>query len=425
MDIQLKEISLCKREVTVVFPTDVVNKEYQKSLKKYAKMVNIKGFRKGKAPISLVEKSYGEGIVTQFREDFASEQYKTVVDELEPKPLTIGSIVDIKPKENGEIEIKYSYQVAPKYEKIDYDGVQMVFEEKKVGAKEVDAELQNLRYKLGKLEEIDSTPKKGDTIYADMKFLESGKQFQRNFIYGSTPYGKEFEDDLKGVKVGDELTSKMDYSKEKDGSQMKEVELKITAIKRLDLPKVDDELAKDAGFEDLKAMKAEIKNNLNSKMEIEMTVAKKQAMVASLHKASELEVPQDLVAEYAQQMAQPYVKAYKSKINGVMPMFMQMAEAQLREIYVMEYFRDNLGVKLTDNEKEKFIKLNADGMKMDLAEYKEKYKDGIDDEKKYFAPALDGKIVDKVVKSMEVVSPEEAEDKASKATKKSEKKEAK
>ncbi len=425
MDIQLKEISLCKREVTVVFPTDVVNKEYQKSLKKYAKMVNIKGFRKGKAPIALVEKSYGEGIATQFREDFASEQYKMVVDELDPKPLTAGSIVDIQPQESGELEIKYSYQIAPKYKKIDYDGVQMVFEERKVGAKEVDEELQNLRYKLGKLVEIDSTPKKGDTIYADMKFVASGKEFQRNFIYGSTPYGKKFEDDLKGVKVGDELTSQMDYSKEKDASDMKEVELKITAIKRLDLPKVDDELAKDGGFEDLKTMKAEIKNELKSKMEVESIIAKKRAMVASLHKASELEVPQDMVMEYAQQMAEPYVKAYKSKISGVMPMFMQMAEAQLREIYVLEFFRENLGVKLTDNEKEKFIKQNADGMKMDLVEYKEKYKDSIAEEKKYFAPALENKIVDKVVKSMEVVSPEDAEKKATESQEKSEKKEAK
>ena len=47
MDIQLKEISKCKREATVVFAAELVNKEYQKSLRKYAKMVSIKGFRKG------------------------------------------------------------------------------------------------------------------------------------------------------------------------------------------------------------------------------------------------------------------------------------------------------------------------------------------------------------------------------------------
>ncbi len=423
MDIKLKEIGQCKREAVVVFPAELVSKEYQKSLKKYAKMVSIKGFRKGKAPLAMVEKNYGEGIASQFREDFASAQYKFVVDELEIKPLSAGNILDIKENDDKSLEITYSYQVAPKYEKVDYEGVEMVFEPKKVGAKEVDAELQNLQYKLGELVEIDSAPKKGDTIYADMKFVASGKEFQRNFICGSTPYGKKFEDALKGVKVGDELTAQMDYSKEKDGSDMKDVELKITAIKRLDLPKIDDEFAKDSGFDDLKAMKAQIKDELKSKVETENVALKKQAMVAALAKANSLEVPQDLVIDYARQMAQPYMNAYKSKIDGVMPMFVNMAQMQLLEVYVLEFFRESLGVTLTDNEKEKFVKLNADGMKMSIDEYRKKFKDSVADEQRYFAPALDSKIVDKIVKKMTVVTPEQMAKKESDAAPKSDKKE--
>ncbi len=407
MNIELKEISQCKREVTVIFPSDLVNAEYQKSLKKYSKMVNIKGFRKGKAPLSMIKEKYGESIAMQFKEDFASDQYKNVVDELEIKPLTPGNIVDISGEVDAELTVKYSYEVAPKIEKVDYEGVEMVFEEKKVGATEVNSELENLRYKLAQSVDIDANPKKGDTIYADMKFVESGKEFKRNFIYGSTPYGKKFEEDLKGVKVGDELASQMDYSKEKDGSDMKDVELKITAIKRLELPKIDDEFAKDAGFEDLKSMKADIKNDMKARMDVENMALKKQAMVAGLAKVNDLEVPQELVHQYAQQMSQPYAKAYKSQLSSIMPMFVGMAEAQLKEMYVMEFFRESLGVKLTDAEKEKFITFNAGGMKMELADYKEKYKASIADEEKYFAPALDNKIVDKIIKKMVVVTPED------------------
>ena len=407
MNIELKEISQCKREVTVIFPSDLVNAEYQKSLKKYSKMVNIKGFRKGKAPLSMIKEKYGESIAMQFKEDFASDQYKNVVDELEIKPLTPGNIVDISGEVDAELTVKYSYEVAPKIEKVDYEGVEMVFEEKKVGATEVNSELENLRYKLAQSVDIDANPKKGDTIYADMKFVESGKEFKRNFIYGSTPYGKKFEEDLKGVKVGDELASQMDYSKEKDGSDMKDVELKITAIKRLELPKIDDEFAKDAGFEDLKSMKADIKNDMKARMDVENMALKKQAMVAGLAKVNDLEVPQELVHQYAQQMAQPYAKAYKSQLSSIMPMFVGMAEAQLKEMYVMEFFRESLGVKLTDAEKEKFITFNAGGMKMELTDYKEKYKASIADEEKYFAPALDNKIVDKIIKKMVVVTPED------------------
>jgi len=408
MDIKLKEISKCKREATVVFAAERVSKEYKKSLQKYAKMVGIKGFRKGKAPLAMVEKIYGESITSQFREDFVSNEYKSVVDELKIKPVAVGNILDIKEIASGDLQVKYSYQVAPVYDKIDYDGVKMVYEEKKVGAKEVDAELQNLRYQMGKLAEIESAPKKGDTIYADMKFVESGKEFQRNFIYGSTPYGKKFDDALKGAKVGDKLTSKMDYSKEKDGSDMKDVELTITSVKRLDLPKIDDELAKDAGFDDLKTMKTEIKKDLKAKLDTENFIAKKQAMAFALGKENDLEVPQELVMEYARQMAKPYLDAYKSKIDAVMPMFVNMAEGQLREAYMIDFFRKNMSVKLTDNEKEKFVKVNADGMKMSLEDYKDKYKDSIADEDKFFAPALDSKIVDKVAKKMVMVSPEDA-----------------
>ena len=131
-------------------------------------------------------------------------------------------------------------------------------------------------------------------------------------------------------------------------------------------------------------------------------------MVAALAKVNDLEVPQDLVREYARQMAQPYMQAYKSKISGVMPMFMNMAESQLREMYVLDFFRKSMDVKLTDNEKEKFTLLNAQGMKMSLEDYQDKYKDSLADEDKYFAPALDNKIVDKIVKKMSVISPEAA-----------------
>ncbi len=412
MNIELKEISQCKREVTVTFPSDLVNAEYEKSLKKYSKMVNIKGFRKGKAPLAMVREKYGDSIAMQFKEDFASDQYKDVVDELEIKPLTPGNIVDISGDVDNGLVVKYAYEVAPKIEKVDYEGVEMVFEEKKAGVAEVNTELENLRYKLAQSIDIDADPKKGDTIYADMKFVESGKEFKRNFIYGSTPYGEKFEADLKGVKVGDELASEMDYSKEKDGSDMKAVELKITAIKRLELPKIDDEFAKDAGFEDLKSMKADIKDDLKARMDVENMAMKRQAMGVALAKANEMEVPQEMVNQYAQQMAQPYAKAYKSQLGSLMPMFVGMAEAQLKEMYVMDFFRENLGVKLTDAEKEKFVSFNAGGMKMDLAEYKEKYKDSIVDEEKYFAPALDNKIVEKISKKMNIVTPQDKQKEA-------------
>ncbi len=274
--------------------SEELDKGIMKAYLKNVKRFNIPGFRKGKAPKSLIEKYYGEGI---FYEDAINEvcpdAYEEAVDEhkLEPVDTPKIDIVDI---ESGKgLVFKAEVIVKPQVILGQYKSIEAERKEYNVTDEDVLKELEILREKNARIIDVaDRTVKSGDKTFIDFKGFVDEKEFDggtaENFelVIGSGQFIPGFEDQLIGAEIGKEVEVNVsfpnDYRAENLAGKPALFKVTVREIKEKELLPLDDEFAKDVSeFETLDELKADINKkkteeaNLKAKHEYEDLIINK------------------------------------------------------------------------------------------------------------------------------------------------------
>ena len=244
--------------------------------KKNAKYFTIPGFRRGKAPYNIVEKQYGKEI---FYEDAFNEVVPPVYDE-EIKNNNIEAVsrpdIEIKQMEKGkDLIFTAVVQIKPKVELGKYKGIEIKKIEYNVSDKDIEDELNKMAEKNSRLVSVEDRAVKKDDIavidfegFVDDKPFDGGKAENYELTIGSNTFIPGFEDKIIGMKIDEEKEINVKFpdeyfSKDLSGKDAK-FKVKLHEIKVKELPKIDDEFAKDVSeFETL----SELKNNIKEKFE--------------------------------------------------------------------------------------------------------------------------------------------------------------
>ena len=244
--------------------------------KKNAKYFTIPGFRRGKAPYNIVEKQYGKEI---FYEDAFNEVVPPVYDE-EIKNNNIEAVsrpdIEIKQMEKGkDLIFTAVVQIKPKVELGKYKGIEIKKIEYNVSDKDIEDELNKMAEKNSRLVSVEDRAVKKDDIavidfegFVDDKPFDGGKAENYELTIGSNTFIPGFEDQIIGMKIDEEKEISVKFpdeyfSKDLSGKDAK-FKVKLHEIKVKELPKIDDEFAKDVSeFETL----SELKNNIKEKFE--------------------------------------------------------------------------------------------------------------------------------------------------------------
>ena len=244
--------------------------------KKNAKYFTIPGFRRGKAPYNIVEKQYGKEI---FYEDAFNEVVPPVYDE-EIKNNNIEAVsrpdIEIKQMEKGkDLIFTAVVQIKPKVELGKYKGIEIKKIEYNVSDKDIEDELNKMAEKNSRLVSVEDRAVKKDDIavidfegFVDDKPFDGGKAENYELTIGSNTFIPGFEDQIIGMKIDEEKEINVKFpdeyfSKDLSGKDAK-FKVKLNEIKVKELPKIDDEFAKDVSeFETL----SELKNNIKEKFE--------------------------------------------------------------------------------------------------------------------------------------------------------------
>ena len=268
-----------KNELKLEFT--VAAEKFEDAMKKVyfqtAKYFNIPGFRKGKAPMKIVEKYYGESI---FYEDAFNEILKEEYDkELKENDITAVSYpeFDIKQMEKGkDLIFTATVQVKPEV-------------------------------KLGKYKGIEGKPvEKGNIAvidfegFVDEKAFEGGKAEGYELEIGSNTFIPGFEDQIEGMKAGEEKDVKVKFPDEyfsKDLAGKDAIfKVKVNEIKKKELPELDDEFAKDVSeFDTLKELKASIKEKLEKENEEKVKFETQDAAVKAVCYNTEIDIPSGMI----------------------------------------------------------------------------------------------------------------------------------
>ena len=265
-----KNTNEVKLEITVEAKRfdDAIKRVYFKS----AKYFNIPGFRKGKAPMQIVEKYYGKEI---FYEDAFNEIAPEVMQEaVEENKIEVVSRpeVDIKQMEKGkDLVFTATVQVKPEIELGKYKGIELEKVEYTVTDEDIEHELGHMQEHNSRMVTIDERPvENGDTVtidfegFVDGKPFEGGKAEKHELEIGSNQFIPGFEEQIIGMELNSNRDIKVKFpdeyfSKDLAGKEAT-FKIKLHEIKKKELPALDDEFAKDVSeFDTLEDLKADIR----------------------------------------------------------------------------------------------------------------------------------------------------------------------
>ena len=398
MSLQVEKLEKNMAKLTIEVPAEEFDAAIKNAYNKNKNKFSIPGFRKGKAPLAMLEKMYGAGI---FYEDAANE----VIDASYPKAAEeskeeIVSTPEIKVTqiEKGKAFI-YEATVALKPEVTlgEYKGVEVKKAEAVVTDEDVENELTAARKKNGRLIDVeDGAIEDGDntiidfTGYIDDKTFDGGAGTDYPLVIGSHSFIEGFEDQLIGKKKGEtcdvNVTFPAEYHADELAGKPAKFVVTIKEVKRNELPELNDEFASEVSdFDTLDEYKADIRKKLQEKKEQDAKVENENNVIEKVVENAQMELPQPMVDTQAREMVENYARRLQSqglnindymKYTGMTPekLMEQMrpeAEKRIKTRLVLEKVVEVENVEVPDEKLDEQINEIAAFYKLEGAKLKE------------------------------------------------------
>lgn len=398
MSLQVEKLEKNMAKLTIEVPAEEFDAAIKNAYNKNKNKFSIPGFRKGKAPLAMLEKMYGAGI---FYEDAANE----VIDASYPKAAEeskeeIVSTPEIKVTqiEKGKAFI-YEATVALKPEVTlgEYKGVEVKKVEAVVTDEDVENELTAARKKNGRLIDVeDGAIEDGDntiidfTGYIDDKTFDGGAGTDYPLVIGSHSFIEGFEDQLIGKKKGEtcdvNVTFPAEYHADELAGKPAKFVVTIKEVKRNELPELNDEFASEVSdFDTLDEYKADIRKKLQEKKEQDAKVENENNVIEKVVENAQMELPQPMVDTQAREMVENYARRLQSqglnindymKYTGMTPekLMEQMrpeAEKRIKTRLVLEKVVEVENVEVSDEKLDEQINEIAASYKLEGAKLKE------------------------------------------------------
>ena len=295
-------------KLTFTVPASRFEEAIQEVFKKSAKYFNIPGFRKGKAPFKIVERYYGDSI---FYEDAFNELAPVVYDEeIKENKIEVASRpqVDVVQMEKGK-DLIFTAIVATKPEvKLGkYKEIPLKKIEYKVTDEDIDHEINHMAEHNSRMVTVeDREVKDKDIVTIDFEGFTDGKQFEggkaenHELTIGSKTFISGFEDQIIGMKIGEEKDIKVTFPKDYFSKDLagKEATFHVVlhGIKEKQLPTIDDEFAKDVSeFDTLKELKDSIKEKMEKENEERAKHETEDAAIEEVCKNTNIDIPEGMV----------------------------------------------------------------------------------------------------------------------------------
>lgn len=313
----MKATLLAKENGDAKFTIEFTAEEFEAArVKAYQENKNqftIDGFRKGKAPRSIIEKRYGDVFAEDAINDMLADGYPNALDELDIE------VIDQPRMEFGKIEkdapftVTVTVAVYPEVEVKDYKGIELEKVDAEVTDEDVNTEIENLRKRNARMVTVDREVKDGDHIILDYKGFVGDEQFEGGtaegypLVIGSGSFIPGFEDQLIGAKKDEEVEVKVTFPEEYHAEELagKEAVFKcvVHEVKEEELPELDDEFAKDVSeYDTLEELKKETKEDLTKRKSAWAENQMKDKAVEIVCENNDIEIPAVMIDDEISQM---------------------------------------------------------------------------------------------------------------------------
>ena len=432
-----------RAKLTISVSPEAFGAAVQKAYLKTANRYNVPGFRKGKAPRKVIESMYGESAFYEEAFDLVwGDAYDAALDEhkltaVDKPSLDISTIGADGVVFTAEVQLKPEVTLGA-YTKLEVPEPDFVVKDE-----EVLAEIDKEREKNARFIEVERPVENGDRVILDYSGSVNGEKFEGGtaedqlLVIGSGTFIPGFEEQLVGLKAGDEKDISVKFPEEYSAPLAGKdaiFAIKIKAVQVKELPALDDEFAKDiSDFDTLDALKADKK----AKMEEKAAKNRQNAIEnIALQKAADnaiVDVPAVMVDRQINYMLrdisyqlsmsglslEDYVKYTGTDMNGLKESYRTEAAARVKMQLVIEAIGDKEGVTCTEDDLKAIIAEYADGSGKSKEEFEKSLSD---DDREYLSDNVVARKAVKIVTDSVVLVKEDADKKAEKPAKKTAKK---
>ena len=437
-----EKVSGNKAKLTFTVPAEQFDEAMQKAYLKMRGRINVPGFRKGKAPRSLIERMYGEGVFYEDAFDLIfPEIYQEAVKAEDIHPVDQPNI-DIDEIGAGK-ELKFHLEVfvRPDVELGEYKGLSVEAEQQKVTDAMIDARIGQDQDKASRTIDVEDRPvQEGDTVNLDYAGSVDGVPFAggtaagQTLTIGSHQFIPGFEEQMIGMKLGEEKDLNVRFPDEYHAEELKGKDavfhVKVNGIQVTEKPELDDDFAADISeFDTFKAYRENIVSELTKQIEKNNDIAIENALVEKAAENAQMDIPTAMIEDQAEYQVremgmrmsyqglrmEDYLKYTGQTMEDLKKMYMPEAEKRVRTELVIEAIRKAEKIEPTEKDIEKEIAEQAERMGQDVETFR---KNLTDEQKEYLKDSAAIRMVLDLLKKDAKVTEKKAAEPAEKPVKK-------
>jgi len=416
-----------KRAYKMLLTAQELDAKVMDKLKEAQGTVEMKGFRKGKVPLALMKKQFGQRVTGEAMQEAVDDAMKAHFAETGVRPAgePAMKMTNEDWKEGDDVEVEMSYEALPDIPDLDLGKIKLERLKVVPADAEVDDALKNLASNAQDFEDRKkgSKAKDGDQITmnfvgkVDGEAFEGGSAEDYPLVLGSNSFIPGFEEQLVGVKADEEKDVTVnfpgDYQAEHLAGKEAVFACTIKAVKAPKDAEIDDELAKKFGSEDLDALKGQVRERLEAEYGTAARAVMKRAMLDELDKMVGFDLPPSMVEQEAGQIAHqlwhddnPDVEGHDHPEIETTPEHTKLAERRVRLGLLLAELGQRAEIQVTDQEMTQAIMEQArqyPGQERQFFEFIQKNQQM---QQQMRAPIFEDKVIDYVAEQAKVTEKE-------------------
>ena len=318
MAVNVETLEKLERKITLTLPVETIQNEVNARLRKLARKVRMDGFRPGKVPMSVVAQQYGYSVQYEVMNDKVGEAFFSAANEAQLRVAGQPTITEKDGAPEGQMAFDAVFEVLPEVKLGDLAGAEIEKVSADVSDEAIDRTVEILRKQRRTFAQRakDAGAEAGDRVTVDFagnidgEPFEGGKAEGFQFVVGEGQMLKEFDDAVRGMKMGESKTFPLafpaDYHGKEVAGKTADFMVTVSKIEAAHLPEVNEQLAKSLGVKDgtVENLRADIAKNLARELKFRLNARNKQAVMDALLAKAELDIPKASVQAELQRMVE-------------------------------------------------------------------------------------------------------------------------
>ncbi|HUF12882.1 MAG TPA: trigger factor [Longimicrobiales bacterium] len=348
------------RRLTITVPAERVALERKNVAKRVATRVNLPGFRKGKAPSSVIEKKYGPAIEQEALEHVVQHAFREAVRAQGFRPISEGSVGQMDYTPGSDLTFQVEFEVRPEIELSRLGGFTVDAPAVAVGEDEVEKVLDRLREERADWQPLAESdmPKPGDRVNVEITQVHddhehAGRPYE--LVLGKDQAIPDVEAAIQTLRPGTDSEFEIEVPANEEtgaGTELQKVRIRLLAAERAALPALDDDFAKAVGEDlaDVAALRERIRADLRAEADANATRQLRRDLIDQVVQANPFDVPDAMVRQYVNSMFQIGEDADQERVRDLYDVARPGAETAIRRMLVVERIVELHGLRATQDE---------------------------------------------------------------------------